>query len=182
MRKSIAILIIGISSLAWGDFTSKGGVITDLDTKLEWQNNFRQSIPELSWDRAVDYCANLSLQGKKWRLPNKEELVSIIKKDKTEPALDSVFLNKSVTEFTYWTSTEAEDNNNLKWGVSFQKGWIGRYSQNYSLKVRCVRGNLAPKLDMVEIFDSTPESKPFQEEKEGIILILGDPTPIHVKN
>ena len=76
----------------------------------------------------------------------------------------------------------AEDNNNLRWGVSFEKGWIGRYSQNYSLKVRCVRGELVPKLDMADTFDPTPESKPFQEEKEGIVVILGDPTPIMVKN
>jgi hypothetical protein len=182
MRKGIAVLMIGISSLAWSNFTLSGGVIKDLNTQLEWQNNFDRNIPELSWNEAVNYCEKLSLQGDNWRIPNKEELVSIIKKDTTEPALDTVFLNKEVTNFTYWTSTVAEDKDTLKWGVSFQKGWIGRYSQNYSLKVRCVRGNLAPKLIMAETFDPTAESKPFQEEKEGIILILGDPTPIKVKN
>jgi len=182
MRKSIAILIMGISSLAWGNFTLKEGVIKDLDTKLEWQNNFTQAIPELSWERAVTYCENLSLQGNKWRLPNKEELVSLIKKDRIEPAIDKIFLNKRVTGFTYWSATESGDNSKFSWGVSFEKGWIGGYSQKYSLKVRCVRGELAPKLDMAETFNPTAESKPFQEEKEGIIVILGDPTPIYVKN
>jgi len=181
MKKSVAILIIGISSLAWSNFTVSGGIIKDGNTQLEWQNNFQQHIPEFSWDKAVSHCENLSLKGEKWRLPTKEELISIIKKDSINPAIDSVFLNKEVSNFAYWSSTLAEDNH-LGWGVSFQKGWIGRHSRNYSLKVRCVRGTLAPKLAMAKTFDPTPESKPFQEETEGIVVILGDPTPIMVKN
>ena len=69
----------------------KGRVITDVNTQLEWQNNFTDKILELSWDKAVAYCENLSLDGKKWKLPNKKKLVSIIKKDNSKPALDSVF-------------------------------------------------------------------------------------------
>ena len=181
MRMDIAILIMGISSLAWSDFTLKGGIIKDLNTKLEWQNNFINKVPELSWNKAVDYCENLSLNGDNWRLPNKEELISIIKKEKTGLSLDTIFLNKSVTAFTYWTSSKAEDNGRFSWGVSFGDGWVGRYNQRYSLKVRCVRGELAPALGMAKISHSTPESEPFEEEKATRLAIFGKDSIIFTK-
>jgi len=181
MGKHIAILLLGINSLLWSSFSSSEGVIKDTNTHLEWQNNFRGDIPELSWDKAVSYCENLSLKGEEWRLPNKEELVSIVDKEKKKPAIDSVFLNKSITEFDYWSST-ADADNNLRWGINFYNGWTGMYSAKYHLKVRCVRGSLAPKIVMAETFNPTPESEPFQEETSTIIVILGNPTPIELGN
>ena len=73
-----------------GNFRDNGdGTVTDTKTKLIWQkcsigqNNDATcsgKATRLSWDwgRAKNSCKKLKLAGKKWRLPEKEELKSLI--------------------------------------------------------------------------------------------------------
>jgi hypothetical protein len=189
--RGIALVLIGLSSLAWSEFTAQGGVVKDTETQLEWQNSYKKGIKELDWKRATAYCENLKLKGSGWRLPTKSELVSIvdryenIDKIRTEdsgPALHKVFLDKNPTGFDYWTSTATEDEPNLRWGVNFKRGWAGSYTKYYGLKVRCVRGELEDNIPMAKLYGIVgKESKPFSEEKEGPIVILGEPNPTMVK-
>ena len=185
----ILLTIVGSTALVWSAFnTMHSGVIKDLDTQLEWQNGSK--IVELDWDNAVSYCTNLNLNGRSWRLPSKSELVSIVKRDENaksirdyttnKSALEPLFLDRNIN-INYWTSTTDKDEANLAWGINFKNGWSGRYSKKFYLKVRCVRGKLTDNRPDVEILGVIKESKPFSDEKEGVITISGEPNPIMVK-
>ncbi|NEW60011.1 DUF1566 domain-containing protein [Sulfurovum sp. bin170] len=176
--KQIALILIGLSSLTWAELSSHNGIVKDSETKLEWQNSYRGEITELDWENAVSYCENLELDGGGWRLPSKSDLVSIISTKDSRPALDKLFLNKKPTRFDYWTSTVDKDEPNLRWGVNFNRGWTGRYTKHYGLKVRCVRGELTDNIPMAKTYGTVgKESKPFSDEKKGIIIILGEQSP-----
>ena len=186
MRRTV-LLLIGLSSLTWSEFASHGGVVKDKETQLEWQNKYKGDIKELDWKGATAYCQNLTLQGDGWRLPTKDELSSLIDRktihtEKSGDAINKVFLNKNITGFDYWTSSVAEDEPNLRWGVNFKRGYTGRYTKYYGLKVRCVRGDLTDNVPMAKLYGGEgEESKPFSEEKAGPIVILGEPNPEMVK-
>ena len=186
--RGIALVLIGLSSLAWSEFTAQGGVVKDTETQLEWQNSYKKGIKELDWDNATTYCENLKLKGTDWRLPTKDELLSIVNskdikyREDRKPALDKVFLEKDSTGFAYWTSTITSDEPNLRWVVDFRQGWTGSRSKEYGLKVRCVRGKLIDNIPMAKLYGTVgEESKPFSDEVKGVLLISGEPNPIMVK-
>ena len=53
------------------------GTVVDTDTVLMWQQG--ENDKEMNWDSAIAYCKGLSLAGyNDWRLPNIEELKSLI--------------------------------------------------------------------------------------------------------
>lgn len=85
------------------NFTRENDVVTDTNTKLQWQDN--GEYEKLSWQSAIDYCEDLVLDGKSdWRLPNINELQSII--DRSEYGsryFYDIFTNNSSA--TYWSST-----------------------------------------------------------------------------
>ena len=57
-------------------------IVTDKNSNLIWQ----KSHTMLTWKEALDYCENLEYAGYcDWRLPNRNELLSLIDYDKTEP-------------------------------------------------------------------------------------------------
>ncbi len=188
--KRVVLILMGLSSLTWSEFTAKGGVIKDSNTQLEWQN---RDIRILDWESANRYCRNLNLNGTNWRLPTKDELISLVnryermdvtKMEEKEPAIDRIFNNGRLNSlFAYWTSSETEHNPHLKWIVDFKKGWAGGHSKNFFYKVRCVRGNLVDNVPMAKLSGKVEESsKSFSDETEGNLVILGDPTPILVKS
>ena len=53
--KRVVLILMGLSSLTWSEFTAKGGVIKDSNTQLEWQN---RDIKILDWESANRYCRN----------------------------------------------------------------------------------------------------------------------------
>ena len=63
----------------------KGKVVNDLTTRLMWQKGFTKMENE-TWENALSYCENLTYAGfSDWRLPNKNELVSLVSYDKDDP-------------------------------------------------------------------------------------------------
>ena len=67
---------------AAGNFAS---ALIDLTTGLMWQKSFTEMENE-TWENALSYCENLTQSGfSDWRLPNKNELVSLVSYDKDDP-------------------------------------------------------------------------------------------------
>lgn len=113
------------------------GTVTDNDTKLMWQQG---EGGKMAWDSAIAYCKNLSLAGyNDWRLPNIEELKSIIDVEK-KPA---IFINKTyfpnANASRYWSSTTSARSSSDAWVVHFDFGNDNFYYKSYSYYVRCVR-------------------------------------------
>jgi hypothetical protein len=189
--KTTAMLLIGLNTLLWSNFIPQSGVVKDISTNLEWQNNFKNNtIQELKLEEAISYCQELDLNGKGWRLPTKDELLTLVEryekrhvipsKKEEKTSLNPIFFNKNKKDSTgyyYWSSTPSDsDNNNLYWAVNFQDGWTGQERQNQQLKTRCVRGEFSDNIPMAKIFGVVKtESEPFSEEEKGILLILGEP-------
>ena len=66
------------------------GTVTDTATGLMWQ---QATAPgRYTWEEALVYCENLELaEYTDWRLPNRNELQSLVDYDHTEPAIDASF-------------------------------------------------------------------------------------------
>ena len=75
-------------------------IVKDSATNLVWQKGY---TAELEWKDALAYCANLNYAGyTDWRLPNKNELLSLVDYSKTTEPL-SMFPEDEGNNF--WTST-----------------------------------------------------------------------------
>jgi hypothetical protein len=135
MKKLFLVLLIAISSQA--QIISDGTIAIDTDTGLIWED--QETIQNLDWYEAIDYCQALQLADfDDWRLPNRNELLSITDKTKYNPSIKDGFINYKTS--TYWTSSTSAGYSRDAWVVSFDSG----YDYYYYLKsneryVRCVR-------------------------------------------
>jgi len=127
------------------------GVVRDDIYKLMWQDD---NLPDkMAQDRAVHYCDDLNFAGyDDWRLPTKNELLSITDDSRYEPAINKAFKNVAYETNnkgekiygSYWSSIKhAGYPSSLVWSVDFESGSdnsgsvFDRYSDRYF--VRCVR-------------------------------------------
>ena len=106
---------------------------------------------DIPWCQALDYCENLDFATHDdWRLPNIQELLSIVDYSLTGPAIDTSFFGLSVppapppnaSELFYWSSTNAEDGNGFApyaLQVDFSRGNSSNYPRNNLQYVRAVR-------------------------------------------
>ena len=113
-------------------------IVTDHNTGLEWQDNFHVADEDskLNWSDAMDYCNTLELADGGWRLPSKNELMSIVKDD-SNPHISEVFQNTAFSD--YWSATKNVDNNNRAWVVDFYFGNVDGNYNSLNAYVRCVR-------------------------------------------
>jgi hypothetical protein len=125
--------------LANADFVDNGdGTVTDTSTGLMWQ----QGEPGgMAWEEALAYCEDLSLAGyTDWRLPNRNELQSIVDDGEYRPAINTVFF-PGAEPFNYWSSTTCASHSDYAWPVDFDYGYthyrMDKLSKPY---VRAVRG------------------------------------------
>ncbi len=133
--RAILLIMIGLSLLQ-ADFIKTGDVVKDTVSKLEWQDNEIGS--QTTWQGAIDRCEELVLDGHNdWRLPNINELKSLIDRSKSNPAIVEGFKNTS-SDY-YWSSTTYEDTKSSAWVVDFSYGNVGNYNKDDNSYVRCVR-------------------------------------------
>jgi hypothetical protein len=93
----------------------------------------------LTWSEAISYCENLSLGGySDWRLPNKQELISIVDVSRYNPAIYPAFVN--VASDYYWSSTTNAYSTDYAWNVNFGNGRVDGNYKTGTNYVRCVRG------------------------------------------
>jgi hypothetical protein len=139
--KAIVLMLIGVGML-FGAITRDDTTQTVMDgaTGLMWQDDGNASTYQATWQGAIDYCEALTLGGyDDWRLPNINELYSIIDWNKINPAMKEGFSNPSTG--TYWSATSAAVYPSAAWNVRFSDGYMGGTVKDYnSYYVRCVRG------------------------------------------
>jgi hypothetical protein len=137
--KTILLIMIGLSLLR-ADFTKTGDIVKDNASGLEWQDD-NVSSPSLTWQDAITQCETLTLNGHDdWRLPNINELKSIVDRSKSSVIVDGF---ESVATYSYWSSTSFADasNKNVAWLVSFGFGDVHFHvKSSNSYCARCVRG------------------------------------------
>ena len=137
--KKILLITLGLSSILFADFTKTGNIVTDNSTALQWQDDAIGST--MSWTSAITHCENLSLDGHSdWRLPNINELKSLVDDTKVNPAIDD---SATAFEYTasnyYWSSTTYAGYSDSAWYVHFYYGYQYYYYKTNSYYVHCVR-------------------------------------------
>ena len=136
--KKILFITTGISALLFADFTKSGDIVTDNQTGLQWQDDTDAKNITKTWTEAIAYCENLSLGGyDDWRLPNINELKSIVDRSKSNPAIVDGFANFSSNY--YWSSTTQVGDESDAWYVRFGRGGVYSDGKNGNYYVRCVR-------------------------------------------
>lgn len=76
--------------------------------------------PDLEWAQALRYCQKLTHNGGGWRLPNINELLSIINYSKSNPASDF----PSLPSAFLWTSTSYENTPGYAWAIRSKTGTL----------------------------------------------------------
>ena len=139
--KRFSLSMLGLSVMLGGAFLSD--FVVQGDSGLEWQEK-SSSFESLTWVNAISYCNGLNLieinnindNGEGWRLPNYNELYSLI--DVTKRTHMTSLL--SDTNNTYWTSTSFKgDFDNQAWVIDFSTGKDGIVEKTDNISVRCVR-------------------------------------------
>jgi len=110
-------------------------VVTDSITGIMWQGNY---IADKTWQEALNYCALLTYGGySDWRLPNKNELLSLFNSFKRSPASDFPDMQQDVHEF--WSSTTKAHYTVHAWTGDFLYGYASSSAKTDKQNVRCVR-------------------------------------------
>jgi hypothetical protein len=108
----------------------------------------------MSWSEALVFARDLNLGGfDDWRVPNVNELLSLVHYGRTRPSLDPVFDFSSEGEFgvgpaeAYWSSTTVDDPSfrTQAWRVVFVQGHHDFVEKSQNLAVRVVRGGFIPR-------------------------------------
>ena len=141
--RTILLIMIGLSSFSIGEetgqFTKVANIVSDSKTGLQWQDNNETNSTTYNWQEAIDYCEALSLDSyDDWRLPNINELKTLLDRSKRDPAIVDGF-EYVVSSSYYWSSTSIVDYEDGAWFVPFGNGYVDGYGKNYDGYVRCVR-------------------------------------------
>lgn len=123
------------SSTLYGD-----EVVTDPATGLMWQKDCDFNGTR-GWKQALYYCENLVYAGySDWRLPNKNELFSLVNYNKVAPASDfPAKMGEYTSHAEYFTSSSG--GSWAVWITDFSDGASQSYSKNGSY-IRCVRSDI----------------------------------------
>ncbi len=121
-------------------------VVIDRSTGLMWAADGNEAgckdSGRTGWDIAIDYANALDFAGfTDWRVPNINELLSLVDYSEINPAIDaSFFPNTSGTP--YWSSTGSSTSDTDAWYVTFNRGKTLIVTKTSSYWMRCVRGGL----------------------------------------
>jgi hypothetical protein len=125
------------------------GTVTDTDTGLQWQrcslgqdwdgSTCNGGASTLNWQRALQQTGSNRFAGySDWRLPNVEELRSIVAHDRYSPAINSNIFPNTKSNY-YWSSSPAAADSSDAWRVNFGYGNDDNYYRFTDNLLRLVR-------------------------------------------
>ena len=108
-------------------------VVTDLVTGLMWDKDYATGK---TWQQALEYCEDRNHAGETdWRLPNRNELMSLVSYERYSPASDF----PDMPSQWFWSSSSGAYGPANAWGVKFNYGYVGSDGEPDAGYVRCVR-------------------------------------------
>ncbi len=132
--KTLFLILIGISVVN-ADFIRDDttGIVKDTTAQLEWQDN--SVTTQMDWHTAISYCEGLNLEGTGWKLPNINQLNSLIDYSNS-PAINSAFTYTG--NWYYFSSTTNLDRTDSAFSINqYGENAYGRKTDHHY--VRCVR-------------------------------------------
>lgn len=88
-----------------------------------------------TFDQADEMCENLTLHGRKWRLPALEELYGIVDYSRFRPTVDMKYFGPMMHRY-YWTADSFNDTE--AYVVGFKLGSVATVLKKEEAYVRCV--------------------------------------------
>ncbi len=117
-------------------------IVTDSVTGLQWQDDSEAASMVGNWKAMIDYCENTLMLGghDDWRLPNQNELLSIVDYTTSDPAMDTSESGFQNTDsLNYWSSSTSTNNTTSARHVYFSGGYSNDNDKTNDGYVRCVR-------------------------------------------
>ena len=121
------------------------GTVTDLATGLIWKQCAEGlsgvgcatgSAQGFTWQAALQHAeAEVFAGSDLWRLPNKNELASLVERRCYDPAINERYFPNTPSSW-FWSSSPSADNSNYAWSVNFNNGNV---DINYKYNTRYVR-------------------------------------------
>jgi hypothetical protein len=154
-----------------GGYIDNGdGTVTDTATGLMWQQGTVSA--KNSWQTAMDYAETLSLSGfSDWRLPDINELQSLVDYSRWNPAIDTSIFPGIVWPY-YWTSTTYTYTSGtyIARVVGFENGNTGGFNKlSGATGVRAVRGGQPYSLGSLVISEPRRAASWNIDERKTII-------------
>ena len=138
------------------DFIDHGdGTVTHKRTNLSWKrcaegatwtgSTCSGNASTYTYDQAVALTSNFAGQSD-WRLPNVQELLSIVEYGAFRPAINAAIF-PATPSLSFWSASAYAGDSNVAWYVYFFTGNAnGNYSRSTGIPVRLVRGGQSSAL------------------------------------
>lgn len=121
-----------------------------------------------TWEDAKEYIKELNRHGfggfRDWRLPNREELRTMVDYNGQIPATDWKFFPDCLPAF-YWSNTENKKEPIFAWGIYFAYGCAICYLKSFYYPVRAVRAGYSKDF-------GDPDCYSFQDNGDGTVMDL----------
>ena len=110
-----------------------------------WERQSPVSYGEVTWQHALDYVAKLNAENylgyNDWRLPNINELESLVNKAQPDTAawLNSQGFDNVLSYDYYWSSTSFADDTSQAWVLDMNYGNLKYFNKTYNHNVWPVR-------------------------------------------
>lgn len=127
------------------------GTVTDLSTGLIWKQCAEGlsgpgcatgSAETFTWQAALQHAdAEVFAGSHQWRLPNKNELASLLELRCSNPTINRhYFPNTPLGGWgLFWSSSPYAGDSSRAWLVHFSSGWVNALTKNIGAHVRLVR-------------------------------------------
>jgi len=140
MKKAFLLALFATASILNADLIRDKNlnVVIDFNTKLMWQDDSECSNFRTNWESAIDYCEKSSFENyTDWRLPTKEELLSIVDLKQEKVKIHRSF--KYAQPYAYWSADKKISYEALAWRVNMDEGKAHWGAKRFDFFVRCVR-------------------------------------------
>jgi hypothetical protein len=132
------VLCVSGNEMPKGVFSSQtisgSVVVTDSTTGLMWQKEYATGK---TWQQALKYCEDSTYAGySDWRLPNKNELASLLDPGKSSAPYSNF---PDMPSNYFWSSSTLVLYTNSAWRVYFDNGHVSSNFKTDNDGVRCVR-------------------------------------------
>lgn len=134
----LILLILLTSALSAGDYSNlDNDTVKDKKTGLIWQKGEQE---KMRWEIARQFCGELTLAGfNDWRLPTKQELMTLVERNMFNPAIDRKFFPQAQPD-NYWSSSIGTASvGSAAWMIHFGYGEARFFNKYNKHLVRCVR-------------------------------------------
>ena len=148
VRTFAVLLLFVMQSVVAAPFVSNSdNTVLDEATGLIWQKCSRGQDLNLfcsvtataaTWAVALTYCNDLTLAGRTWRLPNINELKTVVDRSKPSGATIDISVFPATVTGYYWSSSTYVPYTPYAWSVNFGDGSYYNNNKTTTNYVRCV--------------------------------------------